>query len=129
MTLMPQMLQSLGWRFLEQRRSDSRLCLFYKIMYVLVAIDMPSNVVHPLMTLRNAHTLGFRQIQTTEDYYKYSFYPLSIVQWNRLPAHIILLLTFDSFRGQCAQSVTRCNKCQCTVFDFLAYHCQLVSDS
>ena len=27
-----QMLQSLGWRSLEQRRSDSRLCLFYKII-------------------------------------------------------------------------------------------------
>ena len=28
-----QMLQSLGWWSLEQRRSDSRLCLFYKIIY------------------------------------------------------------------------------------------------
>ena len=28
-----QMLQSLGWRSLEQRRCDSRLCLFYKIMW------------------------------------------------------------------------------------------------
>ena len=41
-----QMLQSLGWRSLEQRRSDSRLCLFYKITYGLVATDMPPYVVH-----------------------------------------------------------------------------------
>ena len=108
-----QMLQSLGWRSLEQRRSDSRLCLFYKIIYGLVAIDMPPYVVHPLRTPRNSHTLGFRQIQSTVDYYKYSFYPLSIVQWNRLPAHIPLLI---HLRGQCAQSVTQCHKCQCTVF-------------
>ena len=93
-----QMLQSLGWRSLEQRRSDSRLCLFYKIIYGLVAIDMPPSVVHPLRTPRNSHTLCFRQIQSTVDYYKYSFYPLSIVQWNRLPAHIALLPTFDSFK-------------------------------
>ena len=59
-----QMLQSLGWRSLEQRRSDSRLCLFYKIIYGLVAIDMPSYIVHQLRILRNSHTLGFRQIQT-----------------------------------------------------------------
>ena len=91
-----QMLQSLGWRSLEQRRSDSRLCLFYKIIYVRVA--MPPYVVHPLRTPRNSHILGFRQIQSTVDYYKYSFYPLSIVQWNRLPAHIALLPTFDSFK-------------------------------
>ena len=65
-----QMLQSLGWQSLEQRRSDSLLC---KIIYGLVAIDMPSYVVHPLRTLRNSHTLDFRQIQLTVDYYKYSF--------------------------------------------------------
>ena len=93
-----QMLQSLGWRSLEQRRSDSRLCLFYKIIYGLVAIDMPPYVVHPLRTPRNSHTLCFRQIQSTVDYYKYSFYPLSIVQCNRLPAHIALLPTFDAFK-------------------------------
>ena len=93
-----QMLQSLGWRSLEQRRSDSRLCLFYKIVYGLVAIDMPPYVVHPLRTPRNSHTLCFRQIQSTVDYYKYSFYPLSNVQWNRLPAHIAILPTFDSFK-------------------------------
>ena len=64
-----QMIQSLGWRSLEQRRSDSRLCLFYKIIYGLLATDMsPPYVVHPLRPLRNSHTLGFRQIQFTVDY-------------------------------------------------------------
>ena len=29
------MVNSLGWRTLEQRRADARLCLFYKIVYVL----------------------------------------------------------------------------------------------
>ena len=43
-----QMLQSLRWRSLEQRRSDSRLCLFYKIIYGLVAIDMPPYVCSPI---------------------------------------------------------------------------------
>ena len=36
-----EMLQSLDWRSLEQRRSHSRLCLFYKIIYGLIAIGMP----------------------------------------------------------------------------------------
>ena len=91
-TSVTQMLQSLGWRSLGQRRSDSRL---YNIIYGLVAISMPSYVVHPLrFILRNSHTLGVRQIQITVDYYRCTFYPLSIVQWNRLPAHISLLPTF-----------------------------------
>ena len=72
-----EMLQSLGWRSLEQR-SDCRLCLFYKIIYGFVAIDMPPYVVHPSRILWNSHPLGFRQIQTTVDYYKYLFYPLEL---------------------------------------------------
>ena len=78
-------LHSLGWASLEQRRSDSRLCPFHEIIYGLVAIDLPPYVVHPSRILRNSHPLCFRQIQTTVDYYKYLFYPLAIVQWNRLP--------------------------------------------
>ena len=98
-----EMLQPLGWRSLEQRRSDSGLCLVYKIIYGLVAIDLPPYVVHPSRILRNSHPQCFRQIQTTGDYYKYSFYPLAIVQWTRLPSHIALLPTFVSFkRSACA---------------------------
>ena len=62
------MLQSLDSRSLEQSTPDSRLCLFYNIKYGLVAIDIPSYVVHRLRTLRNSHTLGFRHIQTTVNY-------------------------------------------------------------
>ena len=74
-----QMLQSLGWRSFEQRRSDSRLCLFYKIIYGLglVVIDMPPYVVHPLRTPRNSHTLGFRQIQSTVDNEKSATVPVT----------------------------------------------------
>ena len=48
---------AVSWRSLEQRRSDSRLCLFYKIIHGLVAIDLPPYVVHPLRILRNSHPL------------------------------------------------------------------------
>ena len=98
-------LQSLGWWSLEQRSSDSRLCLFYTIIYGLVAIDILSCVILPSRTFRNSHSIGFHQIQTTVDYYKYSFCPLSIVQWIRLPAQIALLPTFDAFkRAACTVS-------------------------
>ena len=45
------MLTHLGWRSLEQRRNDSRLCLFYKITHGLVAVDLPylPYVEHPIM--------------------------------------------------------------------------------
>ena len=40
------MLDDLGWRSLEDRRTDSRLCLFYKIVHGLVAVPLPPYVVH-----------------------------------------------------------------------------------
>ena len=40
------MLQSIGWRILEQRRADTRLCLFYKIVYEIVAV-LPVYIQQP----------------------------------------------------------------------------------
>ena len=94
------MLGELGWRSLEDRRTDSRLCLFYKIVQGLVAVPLPPYVVHTqVFTSHSAsHPLAFRQSHLVADYYKYSFFPLAIVQWNRLPSSIALLPDIDSFR-------------------------------
>ena len=37
-----EMMSNLGWRSLENRRYDARLLMFYKIVYGLVAIPVPS---------------------------------------------------------------------------------------
>ena len=83
------MLDSLGWRALEQtqqRRAVAHLCLFFKIVYGYVAVPLPE-YIQPVAknNLRHCHSLAFRQLQTSRDFYKYSFFPLAIVQWNALP--------------------------------------------
>ena len=40
------MLGRLGWRTLEQRRADSWLVMFYKIVHGLVAINSTPNICH-----------------------------------------------------------------------------------
>ena len=94
------MLGDLGWRSLDDKRTGSRLCLFYKIVHGLVAVPLPPYVVHTQVFTRHSvsHPLAFRQIHTVADYYKYFFFPLAIVQWNRLPPSIALLPDIDSFR-------------------------------
>ena len=94
------MLGDLGWRSLEDRHTDSRLCLLYKIVHGLVAVPLPPYVVLTQVLTRHSesHPLAFRQIYTVADYYKHSFFPLTIVQWNRLPPSIALLADIDSFR-------------------------------
>lgn len=92
------MLSQLGWRSLEQRRADARLCLFYKIVHGLVAVPIPPYAQQPMKIPRHSHDLYFRQISTRTDYHKYSFFPLAIAQWNRLPSTVALQPTFDHFR-------------------------------
>ena len=96
------MLNELGWRSLECRRIDARMIMFYKIVYGYVAIDLPTYFERPLRYTRHMHPLSFRQIHTTARYYQHSFYPASIVLWNRLPSEVVLLEDLDSFsKGVC----------------------------
>ena len=68
------MLTHRGWCSLEQRRNDSRLCLFYKIIHGLVAVDLPPYAEYPTrISQKNSHPLAYRQIHTRVDYYKYWF--------------------------------------------------------
>ena len=97
------MIGKLGWRTLEQRRSDSRLVLFYKIIYGYVAVPLPSYVIPLSRASRTFHPLAYRQIPTTTNYYKYSFYPLTVVQWNKLPASVATLTDLDSFKRAVCQ--------------------------
>ena len=75
----------LGWRTLEQRRADLRLCLFFKMVYGLVAVPLPDYIEQSNRISRYCHSMTFRQLHTSKEYYKHSFFPLAIVQWNALP--------------------------------------------
>ena len=92
---------SLGWRSLEQRRADARLCMLYKIVHGIIAIPLPPYFQQPTRMTRHStppprtHTL--RQIHTSANFYKYSFFPLAVVQWNRLLTDIVLLSTLTQF--------------------------------
>ena len=70
------MLNKLGWRTLEQRRADARLCLFYNIVYVPAAVSLPNFVQYNNKISRYCHSMTFRQVSTSTDYYiKHSFFP------------------------------------------------------
>ena len=77
-----------------------RLTMFYKIVYSLVAIPLPSYFVHPEVYTRHMHPLSqsYRQIHISVCYYQYSFFPMSVVLWNKLPADLILVSDLDSFK-------------------------------
>ena len=92
------MIRQLGWRTLQDRRSDARLTMFYKIVNGLVAIPMPSYVKSPVRLSRHMHPLSYTQIQTPCNYYKYSFFPATIILWNSLPADLVEAPTLHQFK-------------------------------
>ena len=97
-----QMINTLGWRSLrslEQRRADARLLMFNKIVHGLVEIPLPTYIQRQIRMTRTTHSYHFIQIQTTSNYYKYSFSPLAIVQWNNLPPSAALLEDLTSSRS------------------------------
>ena len=79
------MLKQLGWETLEQRRLSYQLSMFYKIQQGLVGISLPSEVCSLTRASRAPNAFPFRHIQSSCNVYKYSFYPSSIVAWNKLP--------------------------------------------
>ena len=79
-TSVSSLLHKLNWQTLEQRRSVTRLCLFFIIVYGLVTVPL-SHYIRPVVRSSRCNSMNFRQLHTSEDYYKYSFFPLAIVQW------------------------------------------------
>ena len=71
------MVNSLGWRTLEQRWADARLFLFYKIVYGLVAVPLPDYIQPSNRVSWYCHSMTFRKLQASRDYYKYSFFSTS----------------------------------------------------
>ena len=102
-----QMIKDLHWRTLEQRPVDSRLTLMYKITYDLVAIHVPAAdyQIPNTRQSRHNHQLAYRQIPTLKDYYKFTFFPRTIVHWNALPFYIPVLSTVAQFSHAVCQVV------------------------
>ena len=93
------MMQSLNWRRLEQRRIDNKLSLIhvYKITHNLIAITISDFLIPLVRPSRHYHTLSFRLITATTDYYKCSFFPRAVFHWNNLLLETVACSTLEQF--------------------------------
>ena len=94
------MQSALGWRSLEFRRLDAKLCMLYKIVHNLVAIPIPPYFQTPVRRTRHMHPFYFRQIHTHSSYYKFSFFPMTISLWNKLPVEFVMLPELNQFKRE-----------------------------
>ena len=63
-----------------------------------VAVPLPDYIKPNPRTSRRGHSMTFQQIHTGKDFYKYSFFPLAVVQWNALPESAISSPSLDIFK-------------------------------
>lgn len=99
------MLNKLQWRQLDQRRIDSRLVMMYKVTYDLVAIPVTEYLIPNRRESKFIHPLAYRQISTPTNYYKYSYFPRTVVHWNALSTNIVMLPTVAQFSHAVCQVV------------------------
>ena len=99
------MLEELGWKTLEQRRFHDRLIMMFKIIHGLAYVphnflSQPSHTRHSRNT--NKHTYAL--FHTRTNYFKYSFFPYTVSQWNALPVDILDAPTVEAFKARLQQA-------------------------
>jgi len=87
------MLHELRWRPLSQRRIDSRLSMAYKIVNGLVAVPLGCY----LNLQRN--NLHLQNIIARTNYYRFSYFPRTVCDWNLLPREILQSKSMAIFRN------------------------------
>ena len=93
------MIQDLGWEPLSTRRLQSRLTSFYKVLNHHLEIPQSYHPV-PAQDLQDTrgHEKRFQTYQPEIDAYKFSFFPRTVVDWNKLPAETVHAESTEAFK-------------------------------
>ena len=94
-----EMLSVLKWPLLQARRKYLRLVLLFNVVNHLLYIPdqyLPSPAT--LSSTRSNHPLKFYHYQPSNDIYRYSFFPRTIPEWNKLPFADIATQSLAEFK-------------------------------
>ena len=88
--------QELGLEYLQQRRWMRRLCLFYKV----VSTKLPAYIYDIIPPVRQSqrHPNTFNSISCRTEYFKNSFFPCVIGEWNKVNPKIRRSSSYNIFR-------------------------------
>jgi len=101
------MLDTLGWETLAERRAKLSVTFMYKIIHGYVAIPMVSYFI-PLNTVtRGQQAYRYHHIQALTEYHRQSYFVRVIPWWNHLPSGVVEAPSLEGFKTQLAHcSVT-----------------------
>jgi len=91
------MLKELQWESLAHRRMTASLILLQKVRLGLVATPLPPFFIQaPRPPIRHPHR--YLPLNTRTEAYRNSFFPRTLIDWNRLPMHTATLENIDAFK-------------------------------
>ena len=93
-----EMLDHLSWETLETRRDKASLTMLYKVVNDLVDIPASTYLTPGSSRTRSSHAFKFRQFQCSQNSFKHSFFPATVVLWNSLPASVAEAPDLASFK-------------------------------
>ena len=106
------MMTTLGWTTLEERRKNLRLTSFYKITHGELQLDLDQYAYRKTSRLRKTHDQQYdiksKFISTTQ--LANSFFPETILHWNKLSQELIDSKTTDTFKSKLNMSQPQTNK-------------------
>ena len=88
--------QELGLEYLQQRRRMRHICFFYKV----VSTKLPAYIYDFIPPLRQSqrHPNTFNSFSCRTEYFKNSFFPCVIGEWNKLNSEIRRSGSYNIFR-------------------------------
>ena len=92
------MINTLHWPTLQERRLKSRLNMFHRITNNKIAIPHTDILIKSQSNTRSSHEQTYRQIRCSKDSYKFSFFCQTIKDWNKLPEPIACSTTTECFK-------------------------------
>lgn len=93
-----EMMSSLKWITLEERRNNASLIMFYKIINNLIDINA-SNYLTPANTQTRGHSSRYILPKNRTATYMYSFFPRTIRLWNKLPEATVTATNISTFKN------------------------------
>ena len=96
------MIKDLEWEPLASRRKQSRLCTMYKISNDIIHVNKSKYLTPATETrTRGSHDFKYFVEHTSNDVFKYSYFPLRTVrEWNSLPSDIVTAKSLDIFKNK-----------------------------
>ena len=93
------MLSELKWDSLESLRGRARLTTMYKMCYGMLEGNWGSYMIpNRESRTRGSHYFKFIEPKGNKDVFRFSFFPRTISEWNRLPSDTVLAKTVHSFK-------------------------------